>query len=380
MTARSASRGGPAPGPGTASEQERLLAGAAAELEAGRDVVLATVIGTRGSTYRRAGARMLVRADATSVGLVSGGCLEADVVEAAQQTLTSRTSRVVTYDLTADEEAIWGWGLGCNGAVDVLLQDPEASRGALAKLQSGRSSRRPHVLATALDGPLSGRSLLLLEDGTVHGDLGDRTDPVVAAAGEHLREGRSERRVVDGVDVFLEAVRVPPSLLICGAGEDTVPVAVAGVALGWRVTVTDDRGARLDARGYPEPAQTVTAPPTELAAAVPLDDLTYVVIMSHDFLRDASYLGQVAGADVAYIGLLGPARRRERLLDHVAREGTTVGTADLRRIHAPAGLDLGAEGPDEIAWSICAEILAVSRGRAGGHLGLAADDDASPAP
>lgn len=360
-------RASPPPAGASGAELGRLLAAADEEEHRGRPVVLATVVDRRGSSYRRPGARLLVRSDGSSVGLVSGGCLEAEVVEQAHAVAERGEARVVTFDLTADEEAIWGWGLGCNGAIDVLLQPPRSSRAVLAALRRARASAAPSVLALALDGPSVGRHLLLTADGRADGDLA-ATDDLVAAARERLTADRPVRRAVARTDVLLEVVRAPLTLVVCGAGEDVDPVVQFATQLGWSVVVTDDRRARLPEGRFTAGTRTVVVDAADVADAVGLHADTYVVVMSHDFLRDAAYLAAAVDTDAAYIGLLGPARRRERLVAQLGRAGIRLGPRDRARIHGPAGLDIGAEGPTEIAWSICSEVLAVSRGRSARHL------------
>lgn len=354
---------------GRGSELDRLLAAAAEEHGRGRDVVLATVVERRGSSYRGPGARLLVRADGTSVGLISGGCLEADVVERARDVRETGDTRVVTFDLTADDEAIWGWGLGCNGAIDVLVQSSVSSRATLDSLRRAHGSRRDHVITVALDGPAIGGHLLVPATGSPQGTIAADTEAIVAAGREQLERGSPARRVVAGIDLFLDVLRRPISLVICGAGPDVEPVVHIASELGWSVTVTDDRSGRFEPDRFGGHVRTVATDPVQLDENVTLDDRTYAVIMSHDFLRDAAYLSALAGTDVAYIGLLGPARRRRRLRDRLERDGVKLTAADLHKFYGPAGLDLGADGPVEIGWSICSEVLAVSRGRRGGHLG-----------
>lgn len=352
------------------SEREHLLARTEEEVTAGRDLALATIVSTRGSTYRHAGARLLIREDGSWTGNLSGGCLEGEVLDVGIQVLDEGRPRYVEYDLTADEEAIWGWGLGCNGAIDVLVETGATAREAVAMLRAGDASRRPYVLVTGVTGDAAGRHLLVLEDGATAGELGVAgVDAVVAAARRALDEERGPvRREVAGIDVLLEVSRPPLRLVVCGAGHDAVPLVQFGARLGWHVLVVDDRSTFLDPDRFPDAAQLIRTDPERMAEAVTLDELTYVVVMSHNFLRDVGYLSSLGESDVAYVGTLGPARRLERLLEHVAREGHPVSDRVRARIHGPAGLDLGAEGPDEIAWSVCSEILAVSRRHAAGFL------------
>jgi xanthine dehydrogenase accessory factor len=353
------------------AEREQLLRATEAELEAGRPFALATIVGTSGSTYRHAGARLLVTAAGEWVGNLSGGCLEGEVLEVGHRVIDRGRAELAAYDLTADEEAIWGWGLGCNGAIDVLVEPSPTAADAVRALRVAERSGRPHVLATVLSSPSapSGAHLLLGEAGDRSGDLpGDLGSAVTAAARETLAAGTSRRVTVAGADVFLEVLRPPLRLLVCGAGHDAVPLVRAASDLGWNVVVVDDRSSFLVPERFPGAAGFVRAEPAEAAAAAGVDEHTSVVVMSHNFLRDVDYLGSFLGTPCAYLGMLGPARRLERLLAELEGRGVRPTADDREKLHGPAGLDLGAETPDEIAAAICAEILAVSRGHRGGPL------------
>ena len=173
---------------------------------------------------------------------------------------------------------------------------------------------------------------------------------------------------VAGRDVFVERVVPPQRLLVCGAGHDAVPVVARAASLGWDVVVVDDRSNFLTPERFPGAAEFVHTPPGDTATATRIDERTAAVVMSHNFMRDADYLAALAPTGLAYLGMLGPGKRLRRLLDHLADEGIHVDEADLVHVHGPAGLDLGAEGPDEIAVAIVAEVMAATRGRDGGFL------------
>lgn len=375
-------------------EQESVLAAVSDDLAAGQSFALATIVATRGSTYRHAGARLVVRADGSWVGNLSGGCLEGEVRDVGSRVMARGVAELVTYDLTADEEAIWGWGLGCNGAIDVLVEPPATAATALGALRAGRASGRPHVIATALDAVAGmvevGEHLLIEEDGTVVMPAGGKdatpaasaaptgmaaaglVEEVAPLAARALAAGRSavETAAVAGAPLrlFLEVLRPPLRLLVCGAGHDAVPLVRFARQLGWLPIVVDDRSAFLTAERFPEAAGFVRAEPRDAATAAGTDGRTCVVVMSHNFLRDVDYLAAFLRTGVAYLGMLGPSQRLERLLDQVRRRGVTPAPEDLAPLYSPAGLDLGADGPEEIAWAICAEILAVDRGRGAGFL------------
>lgn len=334
---------------------------------AGDDVALATIVAVRGSTYRREGARLVVPAEGPAVGNISGGCLEGDVADTAREVVASGRPQVLHFDLTADDEAVWGWGLGCNGAIDVLVEPAANARPFVAALRAAAAEHRAIALVTVVDGPGTGARLIVHPDGRTEGDLGEGAR---TAGLDALAAGRSRTvNLDDGVTVFVEVLEPPLRLIVCGAGHDAIPVVEFGARLGWRVDVVDDRRAMLNAQRFPQATGLVHAQPAAAADAVAADERTCVVIMSHNFLRDAAYLRSFLGGNAAYIGVLGPATRLQRLLDTLAREGFTPPAAeDLARVHGPAGLDVGAEGPEEIAWAIVAEILAVHRRAGAGFL------------
>jgi xanthine dehydrogenase accessory factor len=219
-----------------------------------------------------------------------------------------------------------------------------------------------------------GTHMVVHPDGRREGALrsGEIDGSFAGEAERAIEEGFS--RVVaipseDGdVRAFVEVLEPPPRVLVCGAGHDAIPLARHAASLGWRVTVADDREAFLTSERFPEASDLVHTQPESVADTAGVDQRTHAVVMSHNFLRDLGYLRSLLGTEVAYIGMLGPGDRLDRLLEALAREGVRPGEDDLRKIHGPAGLDLGAEGPEEIAAAIVSEILAVRRGRAAGFL------------
>lgn len=317
----------------------------------GINFVLATVVGVRGSTYRGLGARQLIAADGTMVGTVSGGCLDNELIAIASEMGPESEPRLAAFDLTADDEAVWGWGIGCNGVTELIIE-----AAASAHELAGLIDERPAALLHTLSGPEIG-SHLALDDGD-------------AEWGEELadakRDGRHRRLHRGGTDYLLEILSSPSRLVVCGAGHDAVPLVRLGKELGYQVTVVDDRRAFLTRERFPEASRLVQCAPAELADRIEVDNSTAFVIMSHNFVRDVDFLGSLLGKGAVYIGCLGPGERLERMLKDLNARGLVPGPDD--RIYGPSGLDLGADGPTEIAWSILAEITAVRRNRKGGPL------------
>jgi xanthine dehydrogenase accessory factor len=345
----------------------------------GRPMALATIVATRGSTYRRPGARLLVAEDGRWVGDIAGGCLEAQVVDVARAVLAGGGPRLVGFDLTADDEAVWGFGLGCNGAIEVFVE-PVARAGEVATaLRRALEEERPVCLVTALSssvpGVEPGARLVVHPGGEREGSLGSAAADEVATA-EALRalsEGRSATRrfEVAGGDLraFVEVLEPPVRLLVCGAGHDAIPLVRFAAALGLKPLVVDDRPAFLTRDRFPEAAAFVPVErPEQAAEAAGVDPRTAAVVMTHNYLRDLGYLRSFLGTPLFYLGCMGPRARFQQLLADLEREGVRPTPRDREVLHGPAGIDLGAEGPEEIAWAILAEILAVRRRRGAGFL------------
>lgn len=359
--------------------------------DAGEPVVLATVARVTGSSYGGAGARMLIRADASTVGLVSGGCLESDLAEHARRVSDSNEAEVVTYDTRDDEDAPWGLGLGCNGLIEVLLEPLSAARaGEIARLIAhALSSDTPSILATVIGldqhshsaAKIGAHALFVADESSagsnrafhLAGQTGDWgldsvLDAVAADAEEAVAAGRRGLvREYARTTVAFELVHPALHLVICGSGPDVAPIARSAVQLGWDVTVVDHRAVTPEhAARFPGAHVVECLDPSALEEVVSLSPRTAAVVMSHHFTLDASYLESLLVSSVAYVGALGPRARTEKMLSELAAR--PAGLASDDRLFAPVGMDVGGEGPDAIAISIIAEISAVIAGRAGGHL------------
>jgi len=356
------------------SEIQEVLA-AISELAAREEpMALATIVATRGSTYRRTGARYLVPSVSEPIGNLSGGCLESDVARVGREVMASGEPRLMTFDMTADGEEIWGYGLGCNGAIDVFVEPGAMAVETASAFREAIEDNRPAALLTVIESlapeALRGKRLLMEPDGSFRGTISPGLDAMARqAAQKALAAGQSEIVALgESARAFVEVARPPLRLVICGAGHDVVPVVRQASAMGWRVVVADVRRNLLNRERFPEASAFVDTEPLETADAIGPDERTAVLLMSHNYLRDGEYLRSFTRAGVmrlAYLGLLGPRERSARLLRELEAEGFPLADGDRERLHAPAGLDLGAEEPEEVAAALVAEILAVERGHSG---------------
>jgi xanthine/CO dehydrogenase XdhC/CoxF family maturation factor len=308
----------------------------------GRRSALATVVDISGSAYRRPGAKFLVEEDGQTLGGVSGGCLEADVREIARGVISSGVPRLLHYDTGSDDRTVWGLGLGCNGSVDIFVQsaaDP-STLDTLRKVRALLDRSDTFVISTVVSGPDAGRTVIVSNDISQLRSRIDRLGPTT---------------------VFSDVLVAPPNLIVCGAGDDAMPLVAYAADAGFAVTVIDHRPAYLTTERFPAARRLIEARPHGDMAGLSVDAQTLVVVKMHAFEQDRDWLRQFLDTDAPYIGLLGPRARAEKLLE-------LAGSRGGRRVYGPVGLDVGAEGPEQIAISIVAELLAVHARQQPGHL------------
>ncbi|HVB34888.1 MAG TPA: XdhC family protein [Patescibacteria group bacterium] len=347
-------------------ETEHLLEVIRHARAAGESVALATVVRVKGNAYRREGTRMVVRQNGTYECALSGGCLEPEVAGAAARVIATGEPVVVNYNLADD--SIWGLGIGCTGAVDIRIErigDDAIANEWLTVLERGDAA----VLVT----PLSGVSGRMIVRGP-HASAGALSDPVIeqeaiARAQSRLGAARPQSGPEQGfsAEIFFEVASRPPELAIFGAGFDAVPLSQLAWRLGLAVKVIDVREAFLTPARFPG-AALVRAHFSEFAKKVNLQMGSFVLVMNHHAERDQESLRFSLESDAAYIGVLGPRLRYEKLLADLARQGYVADSSKLSRVRSPVGLSLGAETPQEVAVSILAEILALRSGFEGGFL------------
>lgn len=302
----------------------------------GRTLVLATVVATAGSTYTKAGHRILIADSGDYQGLVSGGCLEGDLAAHAREVIASGDARVITYDLRGENEELFGLGIGCDGLLRILLQ----------RLSPDDGYEPFAHIAGIMRGDTPGHCAIVLAD---RGEF--RTGDTLFGAAAPAT-GAAD-------DVLHTDLRPLPRLLVLGAGPDAAPLVTLADLLGWRVTVVDHRPAYLERPAFAAADERISAPAAALATQVTLPHFAAAIVMSHHLATDRSYLATLAASPIPYIGLLGPPGRRDRLLRELGDSAAPLGD----RLRGPAGLDIGADSPESIALSILSEMHAMTRSR-----------------
>ena len=283
---------------------------------------------------------MLIAADGEYAGLLSGGCLEGDLREHARAVAASGHARIVSYDMRSTTDQLFGLGAGCEGAMDVLLSRVSAAENwqPLAAMAMSFRAAREQQFAFVV-----GSSNPAYPLGTAFPGYAPVETPPV------------------GVELFIATLTPPPHLLLLGGGPDARPVATLAAFLGWRITGVEHRAVYLAPDRFPPSTTLIETRPADLSAAVRLAEYSAAIVMSHHLDTDLHYLRALARTPVPYVGLLGPAARREKLMNDLGVDAETL----RPRLRAPVGLDIGGRTPESIALAIIGEAHAALAGRAG---------------
>lgn len=342
---------------------------------------LATVVHVDGSSYRRAGARMLVREDGELTGAISGGCLEGDALRKAMQALSQQQNRLVTYDTNDEEDVAIGLQLGCEGIIQVLFEPitSETENNPIELLKKAVRKRQESVLVTLFSledkrNHQPGTTLLLEENGNFSGSLTfpEAEDQILKDARKALRLKKSFFKNYspkgNSVTAFIEFLQPPVSLVIVGAGNDAIPVMRIADSIGWDMRIVDGRNTHARPERFVSACQVLVSKPEKALEEIPVDSNTAFVLMTHNYNYDKAMLKNLLAKEIQYIGVLGPKKKLEKMLDELLEEGIAITPDQLNKIYGPAGLEIGAETPEEIALSIIAEIKAVFSKNTGGSL------------
>ena len=335
------------------------------ERAAGRSVALGVLVHTAGSTYRKPGALILIAADGEYAGLISGGCLEGDLREHARAVIASGAAASVRYDTRTTEDLLWGLGLGCEGAMQILLLRAGPTNGwqplaHLAAALAVHERTAVGVIVESADKEVRPGSVVLP---TGAGAAAPLPTSLGSPAVQELLRRAAERGETSWLEqsswkLFVLPLSLPPRILLLGAGPDALPVVDFAARLGWKVTLVDHRAAYAVAAHFPGAESVVLARPETLSGVLDTSGFTAAIVMSHHLPSDLAYLRVLAASAIPYVGLLGPAMRRARLLGDLGSDARGL----RGRLHAPVGLPLGGRSPESIALAIIAQLHAFVHG------------------
>jgi len=343
----------------------------------GHAMALATVVQVDGSAYRRPGARMLVTQDGRLTGAISGGCLEGDALRKAQAVIFQQKSMLVTYDTTDEDDQKFGIGLGCNGIIHLLIEplDVNQEDNPVELIRQVMAKRETSLLLTFFSLKHAKKEQI----GTRYLRQGNDNYGSLTPIKEEFRHrilqeiavfDQTSSRIqcfetLDELSIFFEVIHPPLQLLLFGAGNDTLPVVQLAALLGHEVILVDGRKALATSSRFPTVQRIIQGPAEEVMEQMETDVNTVALLMTHNFDYELILLEKLSRLQLPYIGILGPKRKTEKLLDRLQAKGIAISTGNL---YAPIGLDLGAESSEEIALAILAEIAAVVRKRKPGFL------------
>ena len=334
--------------------------------------VLATVVHVEGSSYRRAGARMLVDEFGNITGAISGGCLEGDALRKALHALHQQKNKLITYDTSDEDDAAIGAQLGCNGIIQVLFEplDYQDSLNPCELLKSVIAQKHPLAITVLFNLNRSKEQLgtVLLIDENLK-SIGKQTekevlDLILEQAQITLQNKRSyfAEFSIDGEiqHLFIQNYQPPVKLIIVGAGNDAQILARQGDLLGWDVIVTDGRPTHANKERFTSSCQVIVTKPEQTLKNIEIDQRSCVVLMSHNYNYDLAVLKLLlAEEQIPYIGILGPLKKYQRMQNDLEAEGIEMSEENRNKIHAPVGLEIGAETPAEIGLSILSEIQSI---------------------
>ena len=326
---------------------------------AGEPLVLATVYETAGSTYSKAGHRILLAANGDYRGLVSGGCLEGDLAERARGVVASGQAAAVTYDMRDSADDLWGLGVGCNGLLRVFLQpllpanDYQPFNAIAERLIGTRAAGFATVIESNRPDVTIGATAVVDESSEhVFSAHADAAALLRGAGRAAMQSAAASLATEQGCRILRAPLHAIPKLLVLGGGLDAIPLVGMAAELGWFVTVADHRPGYLARGGFDRAERAVLVEPGKLTASLPLGDFDAIVVMSHHLATDRKYLAELAAVPTRYLGVLGPRARRDRLLEDLADTAPQLG----ERLKGPVGLDIGADSPESIALSVLAEL------------------------
>lgn len=341
-----------------------------------KKTALATVVLVEGSSYRRAGARMLITEDGLLTGAISGGCLEGDALRKALRVIQAQKAAIVIYDTMDDDDATIGLGTGCNGVVHVLIEPIRGTHEIhpISLLQKVNEKRQPWVVMTFFNrqdrsGIHQGTRYMINEQGQTIGScpfpelkstLLQEAKHVFYAKSSQWMDFRLEEQTLA---VFLEFIPPTPQLVIAGAGNDVIPLVQMAEILGWDTIVADGRPNYATSGRFGGGCQIVVAKPERILENITVDEYTLFALMTHNYNYDKALLHELCQRQVSYVAMLGPKKKINRMVEEFVEEDRALTPAQQDIIYSPAGLDLGAETAEEITLSILAEMRAFLAGK-----------------
>jgi xanthine dehydrogenase accessory factor len=318
-----------------------------------KSFAMATIINVKGSAYRHAGAKMLYMEGEKQFGTISAGCLEEDLRYVATEVMLTGKSKRVTYNLMSEDDLTWGQGAGCNGEIEVYVEPfkwGEKWQSVKSILDNGQNI----VCIKALEGS-SNKTYLYTELGSrIDEDLDNEDTGILSSYIDDFLQSGNQLSIIkndrQNCDFIFEKLEAKDSLYIFGAGPDVEPLVEFADRMNFAVTVIDPRSSKCCTKRFPKAAKLVVQHPETYLKSNLIPKKSFVLIMTHNFNWDRVILDELLEVQPTFLGVLGPRSRSERLLSY--RELPVW-------VQSPIGLEIGAEGPEEISLSIVAQMVQI---------------------
>ncbi len=354
-------------------ELEAIILANKNSLQKKETTFLATIVNTLGSTYRQVGAKMLITENGEMVGTLSGGCVENDIFHYTKRII--KKPILIDYDATSAEEDLnWGFGLGCKGAVKILLEklDRASNLSPLNLISQCLENKQNGAIATvfSVEGKIDlkiGSRYLIYPDDTIKTDI-ENLDLKNAIANDTITAKNTGKSTVNkyhlpssSVTVFIEVIKPPTSLIVFGADRDALPVVKLAKAIGWQVTVVDCRALAETDRRFAIADRIILTSRDILNQQISVDEKTVTVVMTHNYFDDREIIKFLLPTSIPYLGVMASKNRIAKIIQEL-----NPPQSQLAKLYSPIGLDIGADTPAEIASAIVAEIQAVLANRNAG--------------
>lgn len=318
-------------------EFENILRNYRKAQKKGLTSVLATVVYLEGSSYRKPGVRMLITSDDKMTGAVSGGCVEKEVLFQSRSVFESSIPKIMTYD--------GRYRLGCEGILYILIEPFDPGEDLFNLFFEFLEERKPFQIKSYFRSEFNS-------------DQAFGSEMVLGDSSYSFRSEWESKNHTGDLNIFEQKLNPDLQLLIIGAEHDAVELSKLSTFLGWRVQVVCDPKNQQSIKNFPGAHKMIPVLPEDFKPDL-VEERTAVVLMNHSYAKDLHFLEKLFGTQAFYIGILGPVKRREKLLNEIIEKNPEISLSFLDKIFAPAGLNIGSTTPQEIALSICAEILSV---------------------
>jgi len=323
---------------------------------------------------------MLINEEGEITGAISGGCLEGDALKKAMLALQDGMPRVITYDTSDEDNISVGVQLGCSGIVSVLFEPLalEEKGNPIELLRELIQRESPGVLITVYEPDVSkgnhfGTCAIVFKEDKIVLNEGRQLPSSVLERASAVLSGEKSEFIVNTdtnkkLNVFFEFIPPTIHLLIAGAGNDAIPVCSIAEMLGWKITIADGRSSHARKDRFTSSCTLKVSQPERALEGIQITPRTAIILMTHNYQYDLGIFKALLPHNPGCILLLGPKKRFERMLEDLKKAGIVPDGPFLNKVFSPAGLEIGAETPEEIALSMLAGIQSALSGKPGGQL------------